>query len=308
MTLGVERTRERPGPPRLLFVATVAGTVSGFLSPFGDYFRSIGWRVDAAARGITSDPDCRGHFDDLWDMTWSRDPWDPANLKAAKSLQHIVHENGYDIVHVHTPIAGFVTRLALREARRRRATKIVYTAHGFHCHPAGRPLANLGFRSLERLAGSQTDILVVINHEDERLARYSGLAGRGRIIYMPGIGVDLNHYSRDRLEPDAVASVRSHLGLSSSDNLFLMVAGFQPGKRFEIRTSDNMYAAALQALELYPGALKGVSGRFFESDAFEVDVRASEAFDKGFPRRERKATDAQKEFQKIASMREPYRG
>ncbi|NLF28897.1 MAG: N-acetyltransferase [Clostridiales bacterium] len=84
--------------------------------------------------------------------------------------------------------------------------------------------------------------------------------------------------------------------------------GFQPGKRFEIRTSDNMYAAALQALELYPGALKGVSGRFFESDAFEVDVRASEAFDKGFPRRERKATDAQKEFQKIASMREPYRG
>ncbi|OPZ67924.1 MAG: Acetyltransferase (GNAT) family protein [Firmicutes bacterium ADurb.Bin467] len=84
--------------------------------------------------------------------------------------------------------------------------------------------------------------------------------------------------------------------------------GFRPGKHFNIRTSDNMYAAALQALELAPGALKGVAGRFFESDAFEVDVRASEAFDKGFPRRERRATGTQREFQKIASMREPYKG
>jgi len=84
--------------------------------------------------------------------------------------------------------------------------------------------------------------------------------------------------------------------------------GFRPGKHFNIRTSDNMYAAALQALELAPGALKGVAGRFFESDAFEVDVRASEAFDKGFPRRERRVTETQREFQKIASMREPYKG
>ncbi len=231
MTLKVERTRERSGMPRLLLVATVAGTVSGFLSPFGDYFRNIGWRVDAAARDITSDPECRAHFDGLWDITWSRDPWDPANLKAAKHLQHVVHENEYDIVHVHTPIASFVTRLALRGARRKGMIRIVYTAHGFHCHPAGGRLANFGFHSLERLAGSQTDVLVVINHEDERLARRSGLAGDGRIVYMPGIGVDLDYYSRDRVRSDAVASVRSHLALSSSDSLFLMIAGFQPGKR-----------------------------------------------------------------------------
>ena len=81
--------------------------------------------------------------------------------------------------------------------------------------------------------------------------------------------------------------------------------GFRAARDFDICTTDDMYAAALQVLELYPGALDGVHGRFFESDAFETDVRAAEAFDKGFPRREKRETSTQRDFQKIAAMREP---
>ena len=81
--------------------------------------------------------------------------------------------------------------------------------------------------------------------------------------------------------------------------------GFRAARDFDICTADNMYAAALQVLELYPGALDGVHGRFFESDAFETDVRAAEAFDKDFPRREKRETPTQRDFQKIAAMREP---
>lgn len=81
--------------------------------------------------------------------------------------------------------------------------------------------------------------------------------------------------------------------------------GFRAARDFDICTADDMYAAALQVLELYPGALDGVHGRFFESDAFETDVRAAEAFDKGFPRREKRETSTQRDFQKIAAMREP---
>ena len=84
--------------------------------------------------------------------------------------------------------------------------------------------------------------------------------------------------------------------------------GFRPARAFDVRTSDNMYAAALQVLELYPDAMRGITGRFFESDAFEVDVRASEAFDKGFPRRERRVTPTQREFERLAAMREPAPG
>lgn len=81
--------------------------------------------------------------------------------------------------------------------------------------------------------------------------------------------------------------------------------GFRPARAFDICTADGMYAAALLALELEPGALRGVTGRFFESDAFEVDVRAAEAFDRDFPRRARRETASQRAFAKLAAMREP---
>ncbi len=81
--------------------------------------------------------------------------------------------------------------------------------------------------------------------------------------------------------------------------------GFQPAEAFDICSADGMYAAALQVLELRPGALRGVRGRFFESPVFEVDVRAAEAFDRDFPRRQKRETPSQREFQKIAAMRRP---
>ena len=78
--------------------------------------------------------------------------------------------------------------------------------------------------------------------------------------------------------------------------------GFRAGREFGIRTADGKYAAALQALPLFSGALNGVSGRFLESEAFEVDPAHLEAFDRLFPPKEMLVTPSQVEFIKIASM------
>jgi len=59
--------------------------------------------------------------------------------------------------------------------------------------------------------------------------------------------------------------------------------GFVAAKTYGIGTSDNMYAAALQALELVPGALSNISGRFFEDAVYDVDEAAAKVFDAGFP-------------------------
>ena len=63
-------------------------------------------------------------------------------------------------------------------------------------------------------------------------------------------------------------------------------------------------AVGLYLVELWQ-KLRGVRGRFFESPVFEVDVRAAEAFDRDFPRRQKRETPSQREFQKIAAMRRP---
>lgn len=77
--------------------------------------------------------------------------------------------------------------------------------------------------------------------------------------------------------------------------------GFEPGKKYGILRSDGKYARALQALELVPGALSNVRGRFLESKAFEFDEKAFEAYEKSFPFKEKLVTPSQQAFMEIAS-------
>ena len=110
--------------PRLLIATTVPVTLTAFLLPFAAHFRGRGWPVDAMANGISADEACADAFDHVWEMPWSRNPLHPRNFLATpKRVREIVTGEGYDLVHVHTPVASFVTRLALLAARANQAAR-----------------------------------------------------------------------------------------------------------------------------------------------------------------------------------------
>lgn len=80
--------------------------------------------------------------------------------------------------------------------------------------------------------------------------------------------------------------------------------GFAGAERFDIRSQDDYYADALLALELAPGALEGKAGRFTEDALFDVDEAAAEAFDRGFPLKEKLAgLPSQERFLEIVRRR-----
>lgn len=218
----------------LLMCTTVAGTLRAFLLPYALYFRELGWRVDAAAHGVSACEECVNVFDRVWEVEWSRNPLDPRNiLQAVRTIRAIVTSGGYQLVHVHTPVASFISRYALRKYRLDGQIKVIYTAHGFHFHREGNPVQNLAFRYLEKVAGRWTDYIVVINREDEQSARRLRLVSQERIEYMPGIGVDTELYNPTRVSDDAILQLRKELKLSSNERFFLMVAEFIPRKRHE---------------------------------------------------------------------------
>ena len=66
--------------PKLLVIATIPVTLSGFILPFIQYFRNLGWQVDGMAQGITVNSKCVSECDRVWDVEWSRNPLDPRNL------------------------------------------------------------------------------------------------------------------------------------------------------------------------------------------------------------------------------------
>ncbi len=219
---------------KLLMVTTIPLTIANFLFPFAKHFREQGWQVDAMSCGFTPTDPCRQVFDRVWEVQWSRNPLDPRNLlNTPGKIREIVMREKYDIVHVHTPVAAFVTRYALKDLRSQIGTKVIYTAHGFHFFPGGHPIKNAAFLTLEKLGGKWTDYLVTINQDDEAAVKQHQIVPPGSALYMPGIGVDLDYYNSQMVSDSALAAVRTELGITEKMPLLLSVAEFTPRKRHQ---------------------------------------------------------------------------
>jgi predicted N-acetyltransferase YhbS len=63
--------------------------------------------------------------------------------------------------------------------------------------------------------------------------------------------------------------------------------GFQNAAPFGVSASDGRNYDHFMRLELAPGRLKALRGRFFEDEAFQVDAAELEEFEKLFPNREK---------------------
>jgi len=217
---------------RLIHVTTIPGTIRAFLLPYAQAFRSRGWVVDCMAAGAPACPVLCENFDRVWDVSWSRNPLDLANFgRTPRLIEEIVKRERYDIVHVHTPVAAFVTRYALRNLRQEHHPKVVYTAHGFHFYRGGSVSKNTVFRMIERLAGRWTDHLIVMNREDHEAAQALKIVPPSAVTFMSGIGIATSEYDPSSVRPEEIASVRAEMGLNPSSPLFLMVAEFIPRKR-----------------------------------------------------------------------------
>lgn len=229
MNLVADGTLARPG---LLIVATVDNFLRDFLLPFALHYRSRGWRVDALAARDETYGDCAAAFDRVWDIDWTRDPRGLTGLpRQLRRVREIVAHGRYGIVHVHTPIAALVTRLALRSRDHLRGPKLIYTAHGFHFSAERMTPGSAAFLAAEKLAGCWTDELVVINGADRRAAERWRLVPREHLHLIPGIGIEIGRYGADQVTSADVDRTRRELGLATSDALLLMIAEFTANKR-----------------------------------------------------------------------------
>ncbi|MGD9537687.1 MAG: glycosyltransferase family 4 protein [Alphaproteobacteria bacterium] len=142
-----------------------------------------------------------------------------SHWRAYRSLVHVFRAERFDMVHVHTPIAGLIGRLA---ARRARVPRIVYTAHGFYFHERMPALKRRLFIGLEWLGGRFTDVLFTQAREDADAARRHRLC-KGGVIEAIGNGVDVGrfHPARDAAER---AAVRAGIG-TPDDRVVILTVG-----------------------------------------------------------------------------------
>ena len=212
---------------KVLFVATVVKThMMQFHLPYLKMFQDMGWETAVASRNDYEDPaDCViPYCDTYFDIPFERLPWKPKNLTAYRMLKKIIDEGNYDLIHCHTPVGAMIARLAAQAARKK-GTKVIYTAHGFHFFK-GAPLMNwLLFFPVEWLLAPVTDALLTINQEDYIRAKHVMKAKR--IEYVPGIGIDTTRFHAD---PVIYREKRRELGFREEDFLLLTVAEMTKNK------------------------------------------------------------------------------
>lgn len=196
---------------RVLFVTTIPLTLTSFLLPFAEQLKSQGVRVDCASLNASSSAGLE-IFDHCFDVSWGR------SLGALRHSSHInkqlfaiFDQGAYDIVHVHTPIAAYMTRRALASWKHQNKSAkptVFYTAHGFHFYQGQKSLFKQAiFSFIERHALPWTDVLITMNEEDERAAKALRAAAKRPVIKrIDGVGFDFASYQplkKAHIERDA---------------------------------------------------------------------------------------------------------
>lgn len=209
---------------KVLFTATVDSHILHFHIPYLKLFKEKGYEVHVATNGNEEIPYC----DKKHVISFERSPLKLNNLKAIGQLRKIINEEKFDIIHCHTPMGSVVTRLAAKKARKK-GTRVIYTAHGFHFYKGAPKLNWFLFYPVEKYLSKYTDTLITINKEDYDLAKRK-FKKCNDIKYVPGVGIDEKKFDF-RMSKKERDDLRKSLGLKSDDFVMIYPAELSNRKR-----------------------------------------------------------------------------
>ncbi len=211
---------------RVLYTATVLSHICQFHLPYLKMLKEKGYEVHVAARDNLAEKNgLELKFADRFiNVPFSRSPKSKQNLKALKQLKQLFNEEYYDIIICNTPMGGIVTRWAAKKTRKK-GTKVVYMAHGFHFYKGASKKSWMVFYPIERFFAKRCDTVITITDEDYRLAKAKF---KTNVVRMHGAGVDgeRHHFVT---ESEKLA-LREELGLKKEDFVCLCVGELNQNK------------------------------------------------------------------------------
>lgn len=165
------------------------------------------------------------------------------NIKAFSELKKVISDREFDLIHCQSPIGGLLTRMAAGKARPK-GTKVIYTAHGFHFYKGAGVFKWLAYYPIEHLMSRYTDVLITINREDFSLA-YDKFT-TASVMYLPGVGIDLDKFSGDEARRTDRTSLRKELSIKEEDKVVLSVGELNANKNHEaviraLKGTDYVY-------------------------------------------------------------------
>ena len=247
----------------VLVVCAIDSTAWLLLRPQIRAMRDRGWIVTVAC---TDGPMLRRFLDEgisIYPVRISRSIAPITNLLATLKLYRFLRRQRFDVVHVHTPVASLVGRLAAWAAR---VPLILYTAHGFYFHENMNPRARWLYIQLERLFGHLTDFLFTQSREDAVTAVAVGIMPADRVEAI-GNGVPTRDFAD--VPTSAVAEMRALFDMP----VHSIVVG-TIGRLVKEKGYRELMRAANEVLQSFPSTVFVIAGDVLtgERDPFVKEI------------------------------------
>lgn len=233
---------------KVLYISNILAHIHSFHVPYILMLKEFGYEVDVIANSCGEEP--INAYDRYFDIPIERNPFSLKNVLLYRKIKDIIDSNGYDLIHVHTPMGGVLGRLCARKARKN-GTKVLYTSHGFHFFKGASLFNRIFYFNAEKLLARMTDGMIVINNEDFNAAKRF-LNGRCQLFYMDGVGVDLDVFHP--IEESDKALLKNEFGYSGK-TVILYAAEFIKRKnhRFLIDAFSDVVRLNPEAILLLAG-------------------------------------------------------
>jgi len=254
-------------PLKVCQLCAVDFTLRHFLTALIDGMRAEGWSVTAVCSDGPFVPALRNAGYAIETVPISRGLNPVHHMKSLARLVFLLRREHFDVLHVHTPIAALLGRIA---ARFTGVPMVIYTAHGFYFHDDMPPLPKALYTALEWLGGHMTDVLFTQSEEDARTAVAKGFLPADRVLAI-GNGVDVASFDPTRANNRALT--RSALGIPQDAVAIGMIGRMVAEKGF----SEFLDAAETVVAQGFPVYFLAIGERLPSDHAPGIDGRITAA-------------------------------
>lgn len=206
---------------KILHLSAVSFTVKNLLLPQIDYLSSCNMQVEIACSPGLEVEQLKKEGYTIYSIKIVRKLLPIANLINIIQLARLMRKQQYDLVHVHTPIAAFIGRLAAKIAG---IKNVVYTAHGFPFHDQSPSYLYHFYFMLEKLIAPLTNLILTQSYEDFITAQKQNLCSQSKIRHLSN-GIDINRFNRNRLNTQKQLELRQSLNIPNTADLIIGTIG-----------------------------------------------------------------------------------
>ncbi|TNJ59756.1 glycosyltransferase family 4 protein [Paenibacillus hemerocallicola] len=209
---------------KILFCASTASHIRNFHLPYLQLLKEQGNDIWVAANLNMNDD--IPFIDNIVNMPFEKKLFSIKNFSLIFSVYYLLKRERFDLIILHTTLASIVVRLAvlLRFFDKKRP-KVCYTCHGYLFNEKDK--FKWAFLVPEKLCAQVTDVLMVMNREDHKIAIKHHLYLK-KLHYINGMGFDTSKFFQFSAEKQTMK--RQEMMFNNEDFLLIYAAEFSKRK------------------------------------------------------------------------------